>query len=490
MKKIFHFLPLVLLCVLALTGCKKDGLETFTATFQRYDNGAKVYIDDDYYACWTNGDLVKINSTACTASVVYRNDSSLVRIHGVPSSESGYYAIYPASAISGTFSNGSTITLPAEQEYRVVGSGGDHQVIVAPMAAKANSDNVLLFKNLCFLLKVHIAQTNNKLQAIRVEAVDNTVKLSGTGTVSFDSEGNPSLSMTSGTNTVTLVMSTPVSLNVTDGVDFYIAIPALASGKELNIITKDIFNSYKSVSVTSSQAIPSNIIIGVDGPVVPANDDYDFYDWIQSDSSGYIDLGVKPTLGAEMELTFSLPTYEGVRSSQYLCGSRSGQSTQWFTITGGGGQTGASNGFNVFFCGQIVENLPSAGGWSRLEGKKYQISVKSEVFEDGVRARAVFWNLTDGLENTLYTPKYTSTVTWGGLPNVYLFAFNSNRKYKHAGMRCYGFKYKNASGVLLHDFVPCQEKTGSRRVGVYDMVENTFIAPVQTGVNPFTVGNN
>jgi hypothetical protein len=489
MKKTFIFLSIVLLGVVLLAGCKKDGLETFTATIQRYDGGEKAYIDDDYYACWTNGDLVKVNSTTCTASVAYVDDSSLVRIPGVPRTSDGYYAIYPAKVSpTGNFGNGSTITLPQEQEYRVVGAGGNHQVLDAPMAAMADGNNVLKFQNLCFLLKVHIGQSNNKLQAIMVEAADNTVKLSGSGTVTFDGSGTPSLTMTSGTNSVILTMTTPVSLNVSGGTDFYIAIPAIAQGKVLNIITKDVLNAYQKVSITAQNDIPSNIIVGVDGPDVTSSTEYEFYDWIQSDSSGYIDLGVRPTFGAEMELTFSIPTYAGERCSQYLCGSRlNGSSTQWFTITGGGGYGGSQNGFNVLFCNEKAENTPANGGWIREQNKKYQISVQSENYDGGVRAKAIFRNLTDGLENTLYTPKYTGTVDWGTLPHVYLFAFNVNQK--HAGMRCYGFRYIDGSGEVVHDFVPCKE-ISSNLVGVYDMIDTGFIAPVQTGTHPFTVGND
>ena len=431
---------------------------------------------------------MKINSTTCTASVAYRNDSSLVRIPGVPRSDAGYYAIYPAKASSGQFTNNSTITLPQEQEYRVVAAGGNHQVLDAPMAAKADEYNILKFENLCFLLKVHIGQSNNKLAAIMVEAVDTTVKLSGSGKVNFDASGTPSLTMTSGTNSVILRMTTPVSLNVLGGTDFYIAIPALASDKVLNIITKDVFGAYERVTVTAQHNIPNNIIIGVNGPDVTNSTDYEFYDWIQSDSSGYIDLGVAPSLGAEMELTFSLPTTDGVNCSQYLCGSRTGTSTQWFSITGSA--SSYQRYFNVQFCGKKAENSPANGGWNRELGKKYQISVKSENYDGGIRARAIFRDLTDGRENTLYTEKYTGTDDLSSKPNVYLFAFNSYESQKHRSMRCYGFRYIDGSGNVIHDFVPCRETTGDRRVGVYDMKEHRFFAPVHTGTHPFTVGND
>lgn len=485
MKRISNFILIALVGILVFAGCKKDGFVTFRATTQPYNGVEKMYIADNY-SCWENGDQVKINSSTVTATVSTSSDGSYVELSGVEQA-SDYYAIYPASACAGTFGNNASITLPNVQTYRVENG---NQVLTAPMAAMAYEERagdgkrVLRFQNLCLILKVHIGQANNIIKAIKLVNPDsnsNPVPLSGTGTVTFTgTPAVPSLSMTSSQYNVTLNMASGVNLNVSGGTDFYIAVPALDDEVSFDIYTKDMLNQTRKLTVTTHQALHSNTIVKVDGPTQLDNNAYTFYDYIQSDSSGYINLRVKPKVGAKMELTYSLPTSAGVVASQYLCGSRSGGSTQWFTLTG---TKGNNKGFTIYVGGSSV-TLP---GWTRQLNKKYRIS--SELVQDGgdIYSISIFQNLTDTLTQTLIAPRFTGSFP-SNVPPVHLFAFNGTRAYKHACMRCYGFTYSE-NNVVLHDFVPCV-KNATGEVGVYDMKEGEFIPPEQTGATAFSVGND
>lgn len=487
MKKIFKFLPIALMGMLILAGCKKDGFVTFRATTQPYDAVGKMYIEDNY-SCWENGDQVKINSSTVTATVNTSSSGSYVELSGVAQAEN-YHAIYPASACAGTFGPSASITLPSVQTYRMENG---HQVLTAPMAAMAydrdeDGSRVLRFQNLCLILKVHLEQKNNIIKAIKIVDSTGTVPLSGTGTVSFSgTPAVPSLTMTSSNYEVTLNMASGVNLNVSGGTDFYIAVPTLATGKTLWIHTKDMLNQTRKLAVTTHQQLHSNTIVRVDGPSQVNNDSYDFYDYIQSEGSGYIDLGVKPAVGAKMELTFSLTSTAAAEASQYLCGSRAtdANNTQWFTLTGS--NSSVNEGFYATLCGTNVRNTVADGGWARVAGKKYRESVEAVMGATNVEGIAIFENLTDGYSKTRRIVTSRTDIP-DGVPNVFVFALKAGQL--HPGMRCYGFTYSQG-GTVLHDFVPCQEKTGSRRVGVYDMKTGEFIPPTQTGATPFTVGND
>lgn len=503
MKRIFKFLPIALMGMLILAGCKKDGLVTFRATTQPYDGVGKMYIENNY-SCWENGDQVKINSSTATATVSTNTGNSYVELTGVAQAEN-YYAIYPASACAGTFGPGASITLPNVQEYRMENG---RQILTAPMAAMAydrdgDGNRVLRFQNLCLILKVHIEQKNNIIKAIRLVNPDsnsNPVPLSGSGTVTFDgTPALPTLNMVTPRYNVTLTMASGVNLNVSGGTDFYIAVPALANGVSFDIYTKDMLNQTRKLTVTTHQALHSNTIVRVDGPEQLDNDAYDLnYKYIESRDNGYIELDVKPKVGAKMELTFSITHAAAACSTQYLCGSRgpegTGLGTLWFALGGAGTSASVTvdTGFNACLCGNVLYNSVRMGGWKREVGKIYRESV--EAVQDGeyVYGIAIFENLTDELLITRTLPRYRETIP-SSANNVKLFAIGNN---KHKGMRCYGFTYSEG-GVVMHDFVPTQVKavggvtdvSGSHydqgTIGMYDMKTGKFVVPTGSG---FTIG--
>lgn len=510
MKRISKFLPIALMGMLILTGCKKDGFVTFRATTQPYDGVGKMYIENDY-ACWSDGDQVKINSTTSTATVVNRNGDSYVELTGV-SQASDYYAIYPASACAGTFGPSASITLPNVQTYRVENG---HQVLSAPMAAMAydrqgDGSRVLRFQNLCLILKVHIEQKNNVIKAIKLVNPDsnsNPVPLSGTGTVTFTGSNPavPSLSMTSSQYNVTLEMDAGVSLNVSGGTDYYIAVPALANGVNLDIYTKDMSNETRKLTVTTHQELHSNTIVKVDGPTQLDNANYDFnYDWIQSVSSGYFDLGVTPHEGVTVEIVFSVPNLsslspavtDNLTSTQTVFGSRGLSngtgSTQWLTIAGAQGNV--NNGFAAVFAGGGVARFRPADGTgeNRMFDKKYRmrLTMKRNAGTHEYYGDAIFKNETDDTGPWTLTGVYSNRTT--DLPTNMntMYVFGLNTQELHKGMRLYSFQYYEGS-TCVHNFLPCR-RVSPEAIGVYDTKTGTFIEPE---LNParshdFSVGND
>ena len=494
-----HFKPyalLPLLFAILFVSCEKEGTVDLIAVAQQYNGGSKVHVEisgNQGYACWNVGDQVKVNATTATISLTTANDSTTARINGIQKNNNGdYYAICPASfAGSGAFSSGSTITLPSTQKYRVV---GDHQVLDAPMVAKADGELVMKFVNLCYLLKVHIDQCNNKLSSLTVST--NNTPLCGTAQVTFVGT-TPSLgSLSNGSNSVTLEMSTPVSLNKTGGTDFYIALPPMAVGTTLQITAKDMFGNTPQLStaLSVSQAIPNNIIINVNGPTVSSNTEYTFYDWIWSKQSGYIDLGVKPAVGAKMELTFMIPTdnASALSAAQYLCGSRDA-SVRWFSMEGGNGN--ASNGFAADVAGKQMKFQSSPNNFvPREAGVKYTMSVASSQVSGKIKGTATLTNLSTGeIYNQTSGPSQYNDFP-SNVPNVVLFAEmipSGSENYYHKSMKCYSFKYYNGTN-LVHNFVPC-ERNNDHVVGVYDLAgSGGFITPTRRNntATAFQVGND
>lgn len=470
-------------------------------TFKAYvqpvtGSNSKAYVDiqGDYrYACWSNGDLVKINSQPCSVSVsTPSSNTQQAVISGVNPSESGYYAFYPNNSnyISESCDETFTITLPDTLYYS---ENLQKQVLMAPMAAKADGDGVLKFYNLCTLLEVVIPESHAILKSIIVKSPSRY--LAGPTSVSFS--GNiPSLGAFVDDDNLSsqkVTMSFGSGLNVTSGKTVYIPVPAIGEGETLTIKLVNTENAFSQVQVVASRPVGANCIASIRTPQVPGLSGYETRAWIESRQSGYIDLGVKPKVGAKFELRFSLISGDGVDQSQYLCGSRGpnyepGSTTklfQWFTMTGSYTDTA----FYATLCGKQVKNR----AYRRQLGHIYVQSM--EALEDrtnGIYGRAVFKDETSGLQNVMITDYYTDGVipTGTSINNVILFGITPNNL--HFGMRCYGFKYYE-NDRLIHDYVPCV-RGSDRAVGMYDIIESIFIEPnISTrpvGAPSFTVSTN
>ena len=170
---------LMLVAVLAVTGCKKEhGKVTLGARIESGRN-AKVYIDG-VSPCWHNGDLLRINNQTCTTSAAL---GSSAQITNVDANDNGYRAVYPLELLADpnadiTGGENIAIELPRVQTYEF---DGLDQVVKVPIGA-CSSTTSLSFRNLCSLIKVVISSQMDapfRLDSIGVDAT--AAWLSGEG---------------------------------------------------------------------------------------------------------------------------------------------------------------------------------------------------------------------------------------------------------------------------------------------------------------------
>ena len=238
------------------TGCKKDSdVVTLSLQAEKYNSQEKTHIETANgvsYTCWNDGDQIKINGTITSVS-----GSSV----SVEYDEDGYYAVYPASCVSGNVAASTSITLPAVYEYR---TSDGHQVLEAPMAAKAvdgGSGKILFFKNLCTLLKIHV--TNN-VTVHNINIHSENANLSGTATVTIGDNGNISLGTVSGNKYVSLYFPEGQYTGASSGMDFYIPVPALDAPENLYVGVVATVSGQKGVYLRGAPvtaSLPANLVI-------------------------------------------------------------------------------------------------------------------------------------------------------------------------------------------------------------------------------------
>ncbi len=235
----------------AVTSCKKEKEEDSFLKGQMTDfHGQKAYIDGSNYSCFRQGEAIFVNGrNNCTVSALSNSDRTC-NISGAEESEYGYYAFYPANLISATdissgFSN-ATVTLPRVQQYA---EENGHQVIDNPMAGYlANSSGIIVFNNLCALLKVNVT-SNWTLDSIQV-----TMKgtdLWGTGSVD---ETNWKIDMDNGAThdtkyeTVSLVFPRD-GISTSNGMSFYIMVPNNTITADNQAVKVHFFGKYNGTTV-------------------------------------------------------------------------------------------------------------------------------------------------------------------------------------------------------------------------------------------------
>jgi hypothetical protein len=257
MKRHFHIIFLTVGVMILFAACKKDYV-TLTLKTQDYSSQDKTHIADAngvHYTCWDNNDQIMVNGT--TTNVTNSTIS-------VPTSSDGYFAVYPASCVNDPSVTSSTqITLPAV--YTWIESNGVQQ-LQAPMAAKAvtgDHGNVLFFKNLCTLLKVHL--TNN-ITVHNINIHSKNANLSGTATVTIRDGGDVTMAAVSGEKHVSLYF--PNGYTTTgNGKDFYIPVPELATGETLYVSVVATVGGNKGVYLrgvpVNTGGLPANLLVSL-----------------------------------------------------------------------------------------------------------------------------------------------------------------------------------------------------------------------------------
>lgn len=154
----------MLLASLVAAGCQKDETAvTLKAVTEHLKSADKSFIDNDRFTCWSNGDVVWINDNCYAVNIA----DGECTISGIPRSDAGYVAFYPASlATDNTVATGSAITnlcLPDVYTYRE----GEVPVV---MAAYLNSaTGAIAFHNACMVLQLNLY--NNHTCSLRIASI-------------------------------------------------------------------------------------------------------------------------------------------------------------------------------------------------------------------------------------------------------------------------------------------------------------------------------
>ena len=215
-KALLSLLSLLTLSSLfTLTSCKKESKGNgtqFRATMEDCTSQDGKTVLNGTALNWVEGDQIAVygrsgrgiySATPGTpaTTAVFDNVSG-------ETGEGPYRAFYPSTITS----DGVNITLPSVQ------FSSDGSLSGFPMYAECSND-LLSFKNLCGVLKVHLQKTGVNVSSIEVTASSDI-----NGVYSIRNNGVPTITLESnGSNTTELVCTTPQSIS--NGADFYIYLP-------------------------------------------------------------------------------------------------------------------------------------------------------------------------------------------------------------------------------------------------------------------------
>lgn len=229
-----------------MVACQKDNNDILVIEGEQYSCDAKMHLDDLHYSVWDDGDSIEMNGTDYKVNVG-ETSSTITGSFG----EGPYYAIYPARMATNT----NTLTMPAVQRYR---TANGKQIIDAPMYGYSNGTGSLKFHNLGSVLAVNVTNStseNMTVQSIEVIA-ENNVALCGSATITNQSSDNPTMTISSGSNTVTL-KGINVTLAANESKIFYVALPVI-SGAKLTIKVTDEYFNYSRTQGTATASFARN----------------------------------------------------------------------------------------------------------------------------------------------------------------------------------------------------------------------------------------
>lgn len=213
--RLFHHFMMVscLLVVVAFTcvSCQKEESEStvvLKVIAESSSNDGKAYVNNNYM-CWHNGDSIKINGTAYPITVTGSGDAAATAVISNVAKTDGsyYYAAYPAGRVSNMSNSSVNYTIPSEQVYKLKDSPvGAKQLVEMPMVGRcSNRDEVICLSNAASLVQVDIV--NGETEELVVHSVGvalATGDISGTGTISLNDNAEHVLSLSSGSNSVSL----------------------------------------------------------------------------------------------------------------------------------------------------------------------------------------------------------------------------------------------------------------------------------------------
>lgn len=201
-------------------------------------------------------------------------------------------------------------------------------------------------------------------------------------------------------------------------------------------------------------------------PILPTG--YTAYDYLQCDSTAYIDSGIKMAVPISMEIKFM---HNSTVGDYIFIGGRndSGASRFFLLAMTGNMNYGYGNYYNGGSASQACIN-----GWPLIARTSF--AAGSQVF-----------NILGYWGSNKYSQTQSSALSYN--KNIYIFKSNYSPDYHvPSGDRIYWLKfYDDANyGNLIFHGVPC--KNSSNAAGLYDLVSGSFFG--NDGGGSFTVGND
>ena len=504
MKKT-RILALIAAAVL-LAGCEKEKHFSMPVSTEDYRGAGKAYINNRY-ACWKDGDLIKLSVAEVanydgSIAISYSGGNTQCEVSAPglttpPASGSTIYAGYPRSMFSSEVTSSTSVTMPNSYTYDLENG---YQKLDAPMVAsvvKTSGRDSLKFVNLCAMLKVHLTTSTdaaliNKIQVVKgANGVSGAKGLSGAATVSI----TPSTSnapcvcsmtmqdaLSGSNNTITLNLgNNAISIRNGHPADVYIPIPPLESGTAIKIRVHNALTSswVEDAGRPVNNAVPGNVIATINAPEITESSPYTFYDYIANTATSPIDLGVTPDNTCKMEIEFSVAN----ASVQHnITGSTSAdRRTLYYAITGG---SGTSN-WGVSFMNTSNNNVAVIAN-VRASNVKNRITteIKASTSSPGsYYAEITYMNMATGAIVSAQTGAVSGGIA--GASSVYVFGTHASVS-EPAGMKLYAYRIWK-SGNLVHNFVPAKRRSDDH-IGLYDKVGNTFKDVNST--SSFALGNN
>ena len=255
--------------LLLAVSCKKDKEQQidgsgfgFRATVESHEGDSKTHLDDKSVK-WDSNDEILVQSSTCTAgkrfALVQIEEGGEAGFNPAETLPEGFYspnytAGYPASDFS--FDESINIELPSTQTYveNSFGNGAN------PMIAQSATTE-LRFKNICGLLRLSFTGTD-KVKRIVVLSKNANDKLCGKGTITWNEQNLPVLTMTEGSPKVVLNCGEGVQLSDTPK-EFTIVVPAgvFSNGFTVRVINTE--GNICTLATTQDNTIIRNKIIAM-----------------------------------------------------------------------------------------------------------------------------------------------------------------------------------------------------------------------------------
>ena len=212
-------------------------------------------------------------------------------------------------------------------------------------------------------------------------------------------------------------------------------------------------------------------------------DPYEFYDWLQSDGSAFIDTGLPVTTyggdDCERTVTFKLTSF-----------SRSSQDYPYITGVASGG--GTTPGF--YICGELqaTDKTIYILLCRQYNDSTITVSSRDEIVTIKTVDKKVYYNDTLIYTGTSDTAKNIQGVN---IP-LFVLADRYTRAVEYGEYyvtnptpcRIYEYTVKNESSTTVAHMVPAKRRSDNA-IGMYDTVRDMFFTNANS-VGAFTVGND